>query len=780
MFKRDCAFLIGIPALLALLTALFMIAVFRPPTGREFLDGHDLVNQQYPLWSFIFDNVRDGHGLPLWDPYLFAGQSVATNPQAALAYPPLWLMIPLGVPRAAGWLAALHLWFGGWGMAWFTRRMGASPFGALCGAIVYEFSAVLSAHLGAGHLNYLLCQAWLPWIAVAYLWAVERRGRHSLLTILTGAVALGLCALTGYPPLLYFAGIWLVGLWLYTIFSAHTDRVRVAFRAMRPLIGITVGGAILGAATLLPTAQLTLGSTRTQQSGLAFSNSYALPGGQTITLLFPNLFGYPKLPDQGYWGLPFYEEVTTYVGILPLLAIFLVRRRPASVLLGVFVIGGLIVSLGIDGGLFPALYWLVPGYSLFRVPSRALYFFVVGAAGLTALVVTDLESMTADERRERLRIVLYRALPLLGGFAVIASFALMAYYTTHSADTSPPWRTLFSGNMAGIAAIAIGTTWLILRLWSSSEAQIGRSWRLALTMGVLLLDLWHISWPMITVSAIDVPDEWELLAQVAPAAPDFRVMTVPNNVDWQAAADYTHHLNADGYDPLVGSAYQTLLTVSQHNPTSPIAGLLGVRYVLSHMPYEWSKMSGIDHLTLLKQSGDWYVYQVHDPLPRAFVATNVQVAADDQALSQLSGGIVDPLTTAFVDRSVACVTGDSAGSAQAQPATITHYESNTVEVDANSPTGGLFVLTDSYDSDWQVTVDNVPATLLRTDTALRGVCIPAGTHQVRFVYQPSAFWAGVAISAGGWLIVGLIGLIIGFRSIRTLRKKQKDIASTYD
>ena len=73
------------------------------------------------------------------------------------------------VGHSVGWLAALHLWLGGWGMTVFARRLGASRGGALAGGIVYEFSALLGAHLDAGHINYILCQAWLPWLAAACL-----------------------------------------------------------------------------------------------------------------------------------------------------------------------------------------------------------------------------------------------------------------------------------------------------------------------------------------------------------------------------------------------------------------------------------------------------------------------------------------------------------------------------------------------------------------------------------------------------------------------------------
>ncbi|HVO68553.1 MAG TPA: YfhO family protein [Aggregatilineaceae bacterium] len=742
-----------IPLVLAALTLIYMMPFVRSPTGREMLDGHDLVDQQYPLLSLIFDSVRDGHGLPLWNPYLFAGQSIVANPQSTLYYPPAWIMVPLGVPRGVGWLIAVHLGLGAWGMAQFARRLGSSLPGALIGGIVYEFSALLGAHLEAGHLNYLLCQAWLPWIASAYLWAVDQR--RWPWAGLPGAAALGLCILTGYPPLLYFAFIWLGSLWLYVALQAPAgDRLRAAGRALRPLLVILLGGAILGAALLLPVGQFTLRSTRTQDSSLAFSNSYALPGGQLVTLLFPNVFGWPRLPDLGYWGLPFYEEVTAYVGILPLMAVFLMSRfsrRPGVRLLLIFVIVGLVVSLGIDGGLFPPLYWLLPGYSIFRVPSRALYFVVVGAAGLTALLFTELPQMTVLARVRLLGPVLRRLLPLLMIFALSSSVALTVYFTAHSTDQEPPWRVLYSGSMAGLALVALGAAWVVLRLWRSAGPQPGM---LAITGLVLLIDLWHISQPLVTVSAVDVPPLWKSMARVAPGSPDYRIMTVPDTIGWQAGATYTRHLNASGYDPLVSDAYQRLLDASQHNPTSPVSRLLGVRYAVSDKPYEWLNLPGSDALTLRTQADGWYIYEVHDPLPRVFLASSIQVSADDAAiLEQIAAGTIDPRTAVVVDRPVNC----PSSSAENIAPQITGYEPNSVDVEAAGP--GILVLTDSYDPNWTVAVDGVQAELLRVDTALRGVCLGEGAHRVHFAFQPAIFRIGVLISLAGWIAVVLLALI---------------------
>lgn len=128
-----------IPAILALLTVLFMMPFIDPLTSGAALDGSDLRNQVYPLTSLIFDHVRDGKGVPLWNPYQFAGQSIATNPQSSLFYPFAWVMVLLGVPRGAGWLLGFHLWWGGCGFALFARRIGASSAGALAGGSFMSF-----------------------------------------------------------------------------------------------------------------------------------------------------------------------------------------------------------------------------------------------------------------------------------------------------------------------------------------------------------------------------------------------------------------------------------------------------------------------------------------------------------------------------------------------------------------------------------------------------------------------------------------------------------------
>jgi hypothetical protein len=338
-----------------------------------------------------------------------------------------------------------------------------------------------------------------------------------------------------------------------------------------------------------------------------------------------------------------------------------------------------------------------------------------------------------------------------------AAFLLIAFFNAFSADPNPPWRIYHTASVAALTATFTIFAWIVLRLWTLNWSSL--KWPLLLTGIVILVDLWRIASPLVTISAIDVPEMWKAMNRIAPASPDFRVMTVPDEVVWQAGLTYTHHLNANGYDPLVSDSYQRLLDASHFNPTSPIARLLGVRYVISNKPYEWSGLSGKESLTLKSQDGGWYIYEATNALPRAFVATAFQVMADDEAARQTLTASDGSNLSTIVSQPPDCESSSATNTTLSDTARIVTYEPNSVDIATTSSRPGILVLTDSYDPNWTVTVDSASAALLRVDTALRGVCMPAGEHHVRFDYVPKAFVAGVIISAIGWAAFLLFGLL---------------------
>ena len=72
---------------------------------------------------------------------------------------------------------------------------------------------------------------------------------------------------------------------------------------------------------------------------------------------------------------------------------------------------------------------------------------------------------------------------------------------------------------------------------------------------------------------------------------------------------------------------------------------------------------------------------------------------------------------------------------------------NRVVVSAGLPADGYLLLLDSYNTDWHVDVDGMPATLMRGDALFRAVHLVPGEHAVTFTYHPSRMYLGAQISA---------------------------------
>ncbi len=88
---------------------------------------------------------------------------------------------------------------------------------------------------------------------------------------------------------------------------------------------------------------------------------------------------------------------------------------------------------------------------------------------------------------------------------------------------------------------------------------------------------------------------------------------------------------------------------------------------------------------------------------------------------------------------------------------VTLDEPQRVELTAVLKSPGLVVVADQFYPGWKVSVDGQPAEILRTNRAMRGVALPAGTHQLVFRYEPLSFQLGLVLSVLG--LTALLSLI---------------------
>lgn len=739
-----------IPVALAILTIILLRPVIWPPEAGQVLDGQDFKQMFYPLQTFNQQMLQAGE-LPLWNPYMFLGVPHIGNPHASLFYPGTWLVWLIGVQRGIGLVMVLHTWLGAWGMAAFMRRIGSSAVGALLAGVIFAMSGWIAARYYAGHFNLQMVSAWIPWALVAYLHALRRGTWGSLLP---GVGVIGLALLAGYTPLMVYMGLILACLGVYHALREE-EPIRDGWYAGWRLAAIFVGGALLAAALILPTFELTRLATR-ESGDLAFANEHALPPAQYLSsLLLPDLYGNPKVDPYRYWGADFYEEYGAYAGLLPLLAIplaFRFLRREMWLFLGM--IGfGLVWSIGLDGALLPLFVRWVPGFGYFRVPARGLLLVVIGMAGLTAFVITELQTRTPDERRAALTPAIRLWLPVGIALAFVLSVFFSGWYASASHVEPMPLRaSLVAGALAKAGVIGCGI-WLALWLWSSAEER-AIQWALRLTVIIIVLDAWHVAIPLITVDHIPEAPVWTGARTNIPAGTADRVLLLDpalGPINGGMIAEYPHVV---GYDSLSQATFDDLKTLAdEHDPTTAINTIIGVNYVLSGEPYD------NDQFELIGIAYDSYYYARKSPTPRVWFPAEISVEPNDAAVR---AALIQPnqnlLAHAWVDAAPGCEGGSGT-------ATITEYRPNDVTITTESD-GGLLVFSDQYYPGWHAEVDGAEVDIVRADTVFRAVCVPPGEHTVAFAYRPLSLYVGMGISAVSWAIWLVLGGLAWFSARR--------------
>jgi hypothetical protein len=373
----------------------------------------DLAITHLPNAEYVRESLARFGQLPLWNAQIDGGQPFAADPLSGLWYPPNLALLVLPLPFGFNLLLALHLAWAGYGLWRLLQAEGVRPWPALLAAAAFTGAPKLVAHIGAGHFTLVCAVAWTPWLLLAVRGIVRPGGlrRGALAGAVMAAIFLADVRWTFYAISLGAAYcIWLFvrrdRLTPVTVVSPAAGSWRSTLAALGAAV---VAATLLSAVLALPLAEFVRNSSR---AGLTLEEAgvNSLPPAYILGLIVPDLGGF--------------QEYMTYAGIVPLLLSFLgISRRTGFWLVAILV--ALSFALGTNFVLFPAVFHIVPGLTLLRVPARAWFVVNLGICMLAGHGTQKMmDGLGARIKQELPSLRLPAADLLLTGLLILTIFDL--------------------------------------------------------------------------------------------------------------------------------------------------------------------------------------------------------------------------------------------------------------------------------------------------------------------------------------------------------------------
>lgn len=177
-----------------------------------------------------------------------------------------------------------------------------------------------------------------------------------------------------------------------------------------------------------------------------------------------------------------------------------------------------------------------------------------------------------------------------------------------------------------------------------------------------------------------------------------------------------------GYESLQLSTFSQFLSTFNDRANFTVESLLqaaGVKYLISFwdIPFkDWH----------LRKEGIWKVYENKNALPRAFVLKNNYLSVAEL----YKGERIDWNEIISKDAAIEFL----------------QYDLNSMVIHARTGKKGGLIVNDVYYPGWQAYVDGVKTKIFPALGVFRGVSIFPGEHIIRFVYMPSYFIIGLAMT----------------------------------
>ena len=762
-----------LPLLLTIVPAVFL---YRMIIFGEIVTTNDEL-ARHPINEWRDSYISENEDMPQWYPNLFSGMPsyggyIYMTGDPTKIFRNTILFNP-----------GLKIWFflslAGYGTFFILRILGSSLTAGVLGGLMTGLTPYGFGLVNAGHLNKIFAMAYVPWVLAAILYFMKNRSLKSI-CMLSLVTALQLWA--NHPQIVYYTWMIVGFYYVWNIGSLYKEKSFSLQSHMFELGGILVA---LFVALLMVSdpyrevytfqkhsnrgAKSVLDKTEETSSGTdwKYATQWSFHPKEVISFIYPYFYGLQNFPTRdlksaAYWGHMPFTQSTHYLGLVAVILAILgaLLKKPDRIDLFFWVTTILILVTGF-GSHFPILFKpffeLFPFFSKFRIPSM-IY-------ALLAITIPILAARGYDTfiKQDNEKHIFGKALYFIGGIA--ASSFLLLILADFSIDFTSPKDSRYNPSIIGqltslrldlfnkgvFLAIAISLS-LITLFWAVKNNKISKTLFGYAIIGLTIIDLGVLNSEFIDVKPKKNMDrlfkKTDIINYLVTENTHFRVY--PADELTSNKYSYWNIESIGGYRPIKLRSYQDLMDAGGFNRPH-ILDMLNVKYILTR-----KKINNPNFIPVNDLKG---IYENKKVLPKAWIVGNLKnvYSQRESLMETLMTGFNPSNSAVVIDYNGKDIPENVVGKAN-----VKTKEENKIEIDCQSETGGLLVLSEIYyKPGWKAFVNGKETPIFQTNHILRSVRIPSGSSEVIFEYDKSDWEKTRLLSRISFLsIILLLGFFI--------------------
>lgn len=598
--------------------------------------------------------------------------------------------------------------------------------------------------------------------------------------------------------------------------SRFIRSVPIYWGRVRSLLIISILFLFLSAIQLLPFIELFHHSIRGKGISYQEATIWSFSPKDILLFFLPDAYGY-FLDMKKYWVTQCWFK-TLYMGGPPFilsLIFFLLWRHVGEPLCGLhnraategrpykiylfcndrglylsLMLLSLFLSLGHYNPLYPFVFKYVPFFGGIRYPAKFLYIFILVVSITAGLGFHRIAALSKEGENRRYRNFFFIFSILCGFFLlflVLGHKEIEHFLKVREID-SPQFNHLFVNLFHAkrfffyfvlfflMIGVGIGAKW--------------KPWTRILLIFFLIADLFGNMGFYGKEKTVDYFQETKIIKKVSTDHGDFRIFSTGKTISLDTSVLIAGASPLDvlkekhipslhlisrlhdiwGVDVIrlkrVDDLYKTF-TGTPSISDNQLVELYGIRYIVSVTPLEGdprfdlvdARLEGLqgEKGDLLK-GNTIKLYQYRNAFPRAWVVEDFKVMDSKEILSVITQKGFNPGQEVLLEEEPEWKGASSPRGTGKNKVEIISEKNNCLRLQVETKKDSLLVLSDTYYPGWEVWVDGSPQKIYQANYAFRAVPLRAGSHQIKFVFDPVSFKWGA-----GMTLLGILGCIAGLR-----------------